>query len=164
VIPESRDPGTKPYQNGHDVFIRQKKGSPGVTAPTEWSMVASDAWEATHARSAIRAFLAPDADGTSDLDGVETIVGELVANVIQHAPGAVGIHVAWEGQNAILVVADRGPGIPALRPVPDGSATNGRGLFLIEALARRVEFDSIPGFGARILVELPVHRNMERAS
>ncbi len=126
-------------------------------------MVATDAWEATRARSAIRAFLATDADGTSDLDGVETIVGELVANVIQHAPGAVGIHVSWEGQSAILVIADRGPGIPSLRPVPDGTATNGRGLFLIQALARRVEVDSIPGFGARVLVELPVHRALGRA-
>ena len=124
----------------------------------EWSMVAADAREALRARIAVREFLTAQADETSDLDGVETIVGELVANVIRHAPGAVGIHVAWEGRTATLVIADRGPGIPILRPVPDGNAIGGRGLLLVRALAPRVEIDSVPGFGARVLVGLPVRR------
>jgi len=35
------------------------------------------------------AFLALQADDLSDLDAVETIVGELVANVIRHAAGPI---------------------------------------------------------------------------
>jgi anti-sigma regulatory factor (Ser/Thr protein kinase) len=128
--------------------------------PAEWSMVAADAREALRARVSVRQFLTDQADESSDLDAVETIVGELVANVIRHAPGAVGIHVAWEGRTAKLVISDRGPGIPIVRSVPDAAATCGRGLLLIQALALRLQIDSVPGFGARVLVELPVRRAM----
>src|ERR1700688_4826809 len=96
----------------------------GENLRADWSMVAGDAREALCARSAIRRFLAAQADVASDLDAVETIVGELVANVVQHAPGAIGIHVAWDDDNATLVIADRGPGIPNARPVPGADATS----------------------------------------
>jgi anti-sigma regulatory factor (Ser/Thr protein kinase) len=111
----------------------------------------------------IRTFLAFQADEGSDLDAVETIVGELVANVIQHAPGAIGIHVSWDGARATMVIADRGPGIPSVRLVPDGLSTTGRGLLMIQALARHLEFESVPGYGARVTVELPVHRALVSA-
>lgn len=126
---------------------------------TEWSLVTADAREATRARIAVRAFLIERADAAkSDLDAAELIVGELVANVIRHAPGAIGIHVCWKDQEAVLVVTDRGPGVPAVRCVPDRGATSGRGLFLIQALARTVEIDAVPGHGSRIIVHLPVYR------
>jgi signal transduction histidine kinase len=127
---------------------------------TAWSLVTADARETVRSRQAIRRFLAIQADGRSDLDAAELIVGELVANVIRYAPGAVGIHVSWEGDEAVLVVADRGPGIPPLRVVPDTTACSGRGLWLIQALARGVEIDAVPGHGTRVVVHLPVHRTM----
>ena len=126
---------------------------------TEWSLVTADAREATRARIAIRQFLALEADDArSDLDAAELIVGELVANVIRHAPGAIGINVCWKGHEAVLVVSDRGPGVPVVRCAPDEHATSGRGLFLIQALARDVQIDAVPGHGSRVVVHLPVHR------
>ena len=126
---------------------------------TEWSLVTADAREATRARIAVRQFLALQADEEeSDLDAAELIVGELVANVIRHAPGAIGINVSWKGHEAILIVSDRGPGVPVVRCVPAGDATCGRGLFLIQALAREVKIDAVPGHGSRVVVHLPVHR------
>jgi anti-sigma regulatory factor (Ser/Thr protein kinase) len=125
---------------------------------TEWSLVRSDALDALHARDAVRTFLGEQADPASDLDAVEMIVGELVANVIRHAPGPIGIHVAWEDDKATLIVADRGHGIPALRSVPSGTSERGRGLFLVEALARNVSISASPGNGSRVIVELPVRR------
>jgi anti-sigma regulatory factor (Ser/Thr protein kinase) len=127
-------------------------------SPQEWSLVTADAREAMRARHAIRAFLTREAAADSDLEAVEIIVGELVANVIHYAPGAVGIHVAWEDEGAVLIVADRGPGIPAVRRLPDPIAASGRGLYLIQALARQVEIDAVPGNGTRIKVRLPVRR------
>ena len=112
------------------------------------------------ARIAIRTFLELQADDRSDLDAAEIIVGELIANVIRYAPGPVGIHASWEGEGAILIVADRGPGIPAVRAVPDADACSGRGLSLIHALARDVEIEAVPGHGTRVLVHLPVHRTL----
>ena len=123
-------------------------------------MVTDDARETVDSRRAIRRFLALAADDRSDLDAAELIVGELVANVVRYAPGAVGIHVSWEGDEAILVVADLGPGIPPLRVVPDPIASSGRGLWLIQALARGVEIDAVPGRGTRVVVHLPVYRTV----
>jgi anti-sigma regulatory factor (Ser/Thr protein kinase) len=123
-----------------------------------WSMVKADAREALTARHAVREFLEVQADGSSDLDAVETIVGELVANVIRHADGPIGIHVSWEGDSAVAIVADRGPGIPVLRPVPGRDDTCGRGLMIVQALAKRVEISARRGSGSRVVVELPVHR------
>ncbi|HEY4440741.1 MAG TPA: ATP-binding protein [Candidatus Elarobacter sp.] len=130
----------------------------GAERQSEWSMVVPDAREALRARIAVRHFLAEQADASSDLDAVEIIVGELVANVIQYAPGAMGIHVAWDGTTASLVISDRGQGLPAVRPVPDAADTRGRGLFLVQALALAMQVDSTAGYGTRVLVELPVRR------
>ena len=131
---------------------------PAEDVRTDWSMVAADAQEALRARRAIRRFLAAQADTDSDLDGVETIVGELIANVVRHAPGAVGIHVSWDGDRATLVVADRGPGIPNARAVPSPDATSGRGLLIVQAIAPRVDIDAVAGYGSRVTVVLPVRR------
>jgi anti-sigma regulatory factor (Ser/Thr protein kinase) len=130
-----------------------------VAATTEWSLVTADAREAIRARCDIRQFLTLEADaGRSDMDATELIVGELVANVIRHAPGVIGIHVSWLGHEAILIVTDRGAGVPFVRCVPDERATSGRGLFLIQALARTVEIEAVPGRGSRVIVHLPVYR------
>jgi signal transduction histidine kinase len=131
-------------------------------SPTEWSLVTADAHEKLRARLAIRRFLAADANERSDLDAAELIVGELIANAIRHAPGSVGIHVGWEGDEAVLVVSDRGPGIPPVRSVPDPLGCSGRGLFIIQALAREVEIDAVPGYGSRVVVHLPVYRTLPR--
>ena len=136
-----------------------------VVDSREWSFVAADAREAgTATRRSVRDFLAQEACERCDLDAVELIVGELVSNVIQHAPGPIGMHCWWEGDGAILLVADRGPGLPPVRPLPDPQATHGRGLLLIDALARSVRFDCTPGQGTRIAVRLPVckRRNSRR--
>jgi anti-sigma regulatory factor (Ser/Thr protein kinase) len=131
---------------------------------SEWSFVTADAREATAARRAVRQFLAVEADAASDLDGAETIVGELVSNVILHAPGPIGLYVSWSGETAVLIVSDRGGGIPKVRLCPDGHTERGRGLFIVEALASSVEVYSIPYQGSRVVVELPVHRALADAS
>ena len=127
---------------------------------TEWSLVTPDARRALEARHGIRRFLELQADEDSDLDAVELIVGELVSNVIRYAPGPLGIHVSWEGEGAVLIIADRGPGIPAVRIVPDPVATSGRGLYIIQALAKDMAIDAVTGHGTRIVVHLPVHRTV----
>ncbi|HYZ15804.1 MAG TPA: ATP-binding protein [Candidatus Acidoferrum sp.] len=125
---------------------------------SDWSLVRADANDAIRAREGIRTFLSEQADPSSDLAAAELIVGELVANVIRHAPGPIGIYVAWEDDDAMLIVADRGCGIPALRSLPTESSEDGRGLLLVHALARKVAIDTVPGQGSRVIVQLPVQR------
>jgi anti-sigma regulatory factor (Ser/Thr protein kinase) len=129
-----------------------------VDVRSDWSLVRADANEAVRAREAIRVFLSEQADASSDLASAELIVGELVANVIRHAPGPIGIYVAWEDEAAMLIVADRGCGIPPLRSLPTERSEAGRGLLLVHALARKVAIDAVPGQGSRVIVELPVQR------
>lgn len=130
-----------------------------ANANAAWSCVRSDARDATGARREVRAFLADLADeSSSDLDGTEVIVGELIANVIRHAPGPIGVYCSWHGERATLVVADRGPGIPSVRGVPDGGCEAGRGLLIVEALAVAFTVERATPFGSRVVVELPVRR------
>jgi anti-sigma regulatory factor (Ser/Thr protein kinase) len=112
------------------------------------------------ARHEIRAFVALQADERSDLDAVELIAGELITNVVRYAPGPVGIHCAWDGEDAVLIIADRGPGIPAVRAVPDAQASHGRGLSMIQALAKDFAIDTVAGHGTRIVVKLPAYRTV----
>jgi anti-sigma regulatory factor (Ser/Thr protein kinase) len=136
----------------------------GVSNASEWSFVTADAREATVARRAVRQFLAAEADAGSDLDGAETIVGELVSNVILHAPGPIGLYVSWSGESAVLIVSDRGHGIPKVRLCPDADAECGRGLLIVEALASSLEVYTVPYQGSRVVVELPVRRTLANAS
>jgi anti-sigma regulatory factor (Ser/Thr protein kinase) len=136
----------------------------GVSGASEWSYVTADAREAIVVRRAVRQFLAAEAAPESDLDGAEIIVGELVSNVILHAPGPIGLYVSWSGETAVLIVSDRGHGIPKVRACPDGNDECGRGLLIVEALASSVEVYTIPYQGSRVVVELPVRRALANAS
>jgi anti-sigma regulatory factor (Ser/Thr protein kinase) len=127
---------------------------------TVWSCVRSDAREALNARHEVRDFLSRDADAASDLDASELIVGELVSNVVRHAGGPIGVYCSWNGEGAVLVVADRGPGIPCVREVPDEVAERGRGLLLVLALARTMTVERATPYGSRVVVELPVKRRV----
>jgi anti-sigma regulatory factor (Ser/Thr protein kinase) len=127
---------------------------------TVWSCVRSDAREALGARHEVRDFLSRDADVASDLDASELIVGELVSNVVRHASGPIGVYCSWNDDGAVLVVADRGPGIPTVRSCPDGIAERGRGLLLVLALARTMTVERATPYGSRVVVELPVKRRV----
>lgn len=123
-----------------------------------WSCVETDARNALGARRDVRDFLRAQADAGSDLDASELIVGELVSNVIRHAPGPIGLSVTWSGSRATLIVVDRGPGIPPVRPVPDGDSESGRGMLIVQALARSTRVERASPDGSRVVVELPVRR------
>jgi two-component system osmolarity sensor histidine kinase EnvZ len=95
-----------------------------------------------------------------------------VDNALRHGRGEVEIVTASEGNNAVLEVLDRGPGIPAadaermLQPFTrldaarSGTGT-GLGLAIVERVARmhggRVQLLPRDGGGLRARVELPLH-------
>jgi anti-sigma regulatory factor (Ser/Thr protein kinase) len=123
-----------------------------------WSCVETDARDALGARRSVRDFLRAQADASSDLDASELIVGELVSNEIRHAPGPIGLSVTWTEHGATLIVVDRGPGIPTVRCVPDGDSESGRGMLIVQALARSTCIERSSPDGSRVVVELPVRR------
>jgi PAS domain S-box-containing protein len=112
-----------------------------------------------------------------DADQIAHLVGNLVGNAraalsgMQHPPAAPRIRVtlAAEGAQAVLRVADNGPGVPhGLRArifdpffttKPDGEGT-GVGLALCRTIARAhgggIAVEDTPGGGATFVVRLPL--------
>ncbi|MDV7222489.1 sensor histidine kinase, partial [Streptomyces prunicolor] len=104
------------------------------------------------------------------------VVTNLVGNAVAHTPPgtAIRIGVGTVGEDAVLEVADEGPGLTPAQTAhvferfyrADTSrtrATGGAGLglaivdSLVAAHAGRVEIDSAPGRGATFRVRLPLH-------
>jgi signal transduction histidine kinase len=109
----------------------------------------------------------------ADLDALDRILGNIIANALKHAPspdGRVSIEVSPRGETVTLSVADDGPGIPeaALGHVfdrfyrADPSRTgpgSGLGLAIVrdlaEALGGEAFAENVAGNGARVGVILP---------
>jgi PAS domain S-box-containing protein len=123
-----------------------------------WSFDARDAMSAHGARSSFVAALR--AEGTDDGDylGSEVIFGELIGNVVRHAPGPIDVTLDWSGHEPVLHVIDRGPGFVRLPVLPDTMSESGRGLYIIDTLAREFIAAPIPGRGTHVTVRLPVER------
>jgi anti-sigma regulatory factor (Ser/Thr protein kinase) len=134
-------------------------------SPWEWSAAADDALVAIPLRRAFRAYLSLHATPESDLHGAVLIFGELLANVVRHAPGAISCHVDWHGEKPILIVLDEGAGF-AKEPTTtlgDLHAESGRGLALVHALGMEIVLCNRPERGACVSVMLPVRRVVDAA-
>jgi signal transduction histidine kinase len=115
--------------------------------------------EASAARRQIARFLERDASADSDFGAAELIIGELLSNVIRHAPGPVRVWAGWEGPEAKLVIEDCGSGFDIPRAQPPRGQENGRGLALVQAFARSLLVKHEPGRGTTVEVVLPLRRS-----
>jgi anti-sigma regulatory factor (Ser/Thr protein kinase) len=124
----------------------------------EWRFHASDARAAHVARREIGAYLFETCGETEDARSSELIIGELLANTVEHAPGLVHLTIEWTGNHFVLIVRDSGPGIGAVRTsLPADLWQEGsRGLFLVHALASDVTILRSPEGGAELRVVLPL--------
>ena len=110
-------------------------------------------------RRAFRSCLAQLAESSEGIDAAELIYGELVANTVRHAPGDVRVRLELHDSEApVLIVCDHGPGLHCYPWTPrrEPYAESGRGLGIVEMLARDVEVDSARGGGTVIRATLPV--------
>jgi hypothetical protein len=133
-------------------------------APPRWSV--SWAFDATGPAStgARRAFLRCLDEKTGarpaiDVAAAELIFGELLGNVVRHAPGLVEITLDWTGEFPVLHVLDNGPGFRSRRsrerlPVDDLSES-GRGLFIVNACATKFSVRNRNGRGTHASATLP---------
>jgi anti-sigma regulatory factor (Ser/Thr protein kinase) len=121
--------------------------------------VQDEAGRVLRQRGAFRKCLSSIADPTSDVDAAELIYGELVANTVRYASGAVEVHLELVDHTPpVLVVRDHGPGLPVHPGTPrrDLYAESGRGLRIVGLLARDVAVDAPDGGGTLIRAVLPV--------
>lgn len=124
-----------------------------------WTLNANDPQAARSARKAATAALAAHAQSQDVLGSAELVIGELLSNAARHADGHVCLELGIDGGHAQISVHDTSPefALDFHRP-PDEFSENGRGLFIISELARRVSVSPVDGFGKRVTVtlDLPV--------
>jgi anti-sigma regulatory factor (Ser/Thr protein kinase) len=97
---------------------------------------------------------------TGDFASAELIYGELIGNVVRHAPGPIDVEVTLERERVRLVVQSGGSAItvrPALPASPLREA--GRGLFIVHELGRDYTTSELPLFGNQTAVNLPLTTN-----
>jgi len=91
------------------------------------------------------------------VDSLELIVSELVTNAVTHAAGdKVTVALALTGSTVLVVVADRGPRTDFDVRNADDDDENGRGLFLVKALADRYDIRPAgPGTAVMACLDTP---------
>ncbi len=130
----------------------------GKRDESEWRIDVGDPAVAYALQTEILAHATSLGSASADERGACTlIVSELIANVVRHAPGALSIAIAAEADGVWLHLIDEGPGFEFRPSLPaDVWSESGRGLFLVAALARSIEVESLPGRGAYLRVRLPI--------
>jgi PAS domain S-box-containing protein len=129
----------------------------GFKLPDRWIFEAADAASAQGARIAFSRYIARACSPDSDVVGCEIIFGELIGNVVRHAPGPVEIILQWKADRATLHVYDRGPGFPFCGAhLPDTYSEGGRGIYIVNKLGCDLRIENLTEKGTHVAVELPV--------
>lgn len=141
-----------------DVAVLTISFEPGI----RWSFDAENAKAAQDARGEFVEYLRRQSGDSLSIETAELVFGELVGNVVRHAPGAIDIDVEWSNGSPVLHVLDRGPAFePPSRLPADPLSESGRGLFIVRQLSTSFSVEHVPGYGNHVCVELPIHRKHE---
>ncbi|MGB6984414.1 MAG: MASE1 domain-containing protein [Candidatus Aquilonibacter sp.] len=137
----------------------------GASLHRSWSFHSNHAYSAHNARHEVMRFIQDLAGSDEELFTAELIVGEILANTVEHAPGLVSMEIDWSDAAPIVTVVDTGPGLERLAVhLPDDALTeDGRGLYLVQTLARDVCIESDRGYGTKMTVTLPIERRRRSA-
>ena len=95
---------------------------------------------------------------------METIVlltSEVVTNAVRHGRGAVSVLIEQRKRTVRVSVQDQHRDLPGLLPIDDDSE-RGRGLWLVEALAKRWGTNHLPDDGKHVWFEVEIHHRARR--
>jgi PAS domain S-box-containing protein len=140
--------------------VDRELGSQSLPVERTWRFHSSDAHTAHTSRQEIAEFIRSITIEPDQVFVAELIVGEMLANTVEHAPGLVEVHLDWSQERPTVTVRDTGPGcrvVMAGFPV-DVLAEDGRGLFLIKTLAVDASVTALPGYGTEFRAVLPIKR------
>jgi PAS domain S-box-containing protein len=117
-----------------------------------WSLNVDDARAAVDARATFVEFLTSITEDRKFIGKAELIFGELLGNVVRHAPGPVEISVETSEGSITLHVIDSGPPLSdEKRRLPaDVLSERGRGLFIVERLAAVTHVEHVRGCGNHV--------------
>ena len=99
---------------------------------------ASSTQRASRARGILADYIRKHAAPPEACEAAELIAGELLGNVVRHAPGPFEIFLEWDAHAGVLHVIDTGSGY-ALRDMrlPDTMAESARGLYIVLAFGAK---------------------------
>ncbi|HYZ17178.1 MAG TPA: SpoIIE family protein phosphatase, partial [Candidatus Acidoferrum sp.] len=142
------------------VRVRSAVPQRTAAAPTpQWVFRADDARSAEDARAGFVAFLKTRGVPDANYAAAELVFGELIGNVVRHAPGPITIELDWNANAPVLHVIDRGSPYDVRAALPnDILSESGRGLFLISVLADDFAVTPLPGYGNHARVRLKIER------
>jgi len=125
----------------------------------EWRFHSSDPQTARMSRHELTKFIHRYAADPETVYLAELILGEILANTVEHAPGLVEIRIDWTGEKPVATIRDSGPGLRRIyATLPDALEDGGRGLFLIDALSESFTIVPTSESGTELCVVLPVRR------
>jgi DNA-binding NarL/FixJ family response regulator len=128
-------------------------GAVGAVVCTASTTLAPDVRSAGAARRFISATLEPWRLGTL-LDTVTLLASELVANAVVHAGSEVDVAVQLTDRVARVEVTDRSSTTPGAPTVADTDQTSGRGLWMVDSIARDWGVRQLPAGGKTVWFEV----------
>jgi PAS domain S-box-containing protein len=122
--------------------------------PESWAFETENAHAAQDARTEFISYLRAHIDDEAAIDQAELVFGELMANVVRHAPGPISVYVDWCGTDPVVHVIDRGPAFHVKTNLPDAYCESGRGLFMIRSSSADILVERIEDYGNHVSVRL----------
>lgn len=120
------------------------------TAPA-WSFAIEDARAAADARTHFVEFLRSRTTDEELLARAELVFGELLGNVVRHAPGPVEISLFCTPEGGALHVLDSGTAFDLSEQLPpDLLSERGRGLFIVRRLTKELHVEHLFNCGNHI--------------
>jgi len=122
-----------------------------------WDFDSRDALTARAARAQMIEHLREFTEPGSDISTAELILGELLANTVEHAPGRVHVSLDCTGDEPVAFVMDNGRGFRLRAKLPDDPLQEGgRGLYLVSTLAKHLRVRYRLEGGTEITTILPM--------
>jgi anti-sigma regulatory factor (Ser/Thr protein kinase) len=135
--------------------IRRAALRPEEVVLHRWSFDAQDANRGRELQAAFRSLLLAHGMPMASMTFAETILAELLGNVVRHAPGLVEVVLDTGASSPILSVLDRGQGFQYFPKLPhDLLSERGRGLFIVSQLAEDFTVQRRRGNGSHARVVL----------
>ncbi|HLX26641.1 MAG TPA: SpoIIE family protein phosphatase, partial [Candidatus Cybelea sp.] len=113
-----------------------------------WTYQTIDAEVLTEVRDRLDHVLAEYGLGHDAIERAKLVLGELIGNVVRHAPGAVQIVVDMSSASPVLHIVDEGSGFENTASLPDVLSESGRGLFIVSELTQEFTITRGPGGGS----------------
>jgi|GEM_PF-4023788 len=126
-----------------------------------WYFETDCARDALAGRALLEHYLSEHAAEGADLFPASVAYGELLSNVIKHAPSS-GVRVWLEphGEKFALCITDAGPGFSEreLPKLPGHRNETGRGLYIVKRICEEISYRRTEAGGFTVRVVLPIRR------